>query len=98
MTLELAATTGGDVGGTLELLSVPLSAFEVGPALVTPYLGVDVRFSGHADAGAQVSVVAPFDATRPSPSTALPMPAHRRGRGCGPRSVCRTPPTPCRST
>ena len=63
MTLELAAATGGDVGGTLELLSVPLSAFEVGPAVVTPYLGVDVRFSGHADAGAQVSVVAPFDAS-----------------------------------
>ena len=63
MTLELAATTGGDVGGTLELVSVPLTAFEVGPAVVTPYLGVNVRFSGHADAGAKVSVVAPFDAS-----------------------------------
>lgn len=63
VTLELAAATAGDVGGTLELVSVPLTPFEVGPAVVTPYLGVDLRFAGHAEAGAQVSVVAPFDAS-----------------------------------
>ncbi len=63
LTLELAAETAGAVGGVLELLSVPLGAFTTGPATVTPYLGVNVRFSGDAEAGAKLSVVAPFDAS-----------------------------------
>ena len=62
VTLELAAETSGDVNGTIELLSVPLGQFTTGPATVTPYLGVNVRVSGAAEAGAKLSVVAPFDA------------------------------------
>jgi hypothetical protein len=61
LTLELAAETDGHLDGLLQVLTVPLAQFQAGPATVTPYLGVDVRFSGHAEAGAAVSVVAPFD-------------------------------------
>ena len=61
LTLELAAETTGDLDGSLEVLTVPLTPFEAGPVIVTPYLGIDVRFAGHADAGAQLSLVAPFD-------------------------------------
>ena len=60
VTLELA-DTAGDLGGTLELASLALPTFEVGPASVTPYMGVTLRLSGHAEAGAKVSMVAPFD-------------------------------------
>ena len=61
LTLELAADTTGDLDGSLEVLTVPLTPFEAGPVIVTPYLGIDVRFAGHADAGAELSLVAPFD-------------------------------------
>ncbi len=40
---------------------MPLAQFPAGPATVTPYLGVNVQFSGQAEAGAQVSIVAPFN-------------------------------------
>ena len=40
---------------------MPLGSFPAGPAEVTPYLGINVRISGAAEAGAQLSVVAPFD-------------------------------------
>ena len=80
LTLELAAETAGDLEGTLEVLTLPLAEFQAGPASVIPYLGVDVRFSGHAEAGAAVSVVAPFDVSaalsklggRPSASSIEP--------------------------
>lgn len=61
ITLELSAETAGGLEDTLEVLTVPLTQFVVGPLTVTPYLGVNVRISGQAEAGAQVSVVAPFD-------------------------------------
>jgi hypothetical protein len=61
LTLELAAQTAGDLDGTLEVLTVPLTEFPAGPVTVIPYLGIDVQFSGHAEAGAQLSLVAPFD-------------------------------------
>ena len=61
LTLELAADTTGDLDGSLEVLTVPLTPFEAGPVIVTPYLGIDVQFAGHAEAGAQLSLVAPFD-------------------------------------
>ena len=43
LTLELAAETTGDLDGSLEVLTVPLTPFEAGPVIVTPYLGIDVR-------------------------------------------------------
>ena len=61
LTVELAAETTGDLDGSLEVLTVPLTPFEAGPVIVTPYLGIDVQFAGHAEAGAQLSLVAPFD-------------------------------------
>jgi hypothetical protein len=61
LTLELAAETAGDLDGTLEVLTVPLAEFPAGPVTVIPYLGIDVQFSGHAEAGAQLSLVAPFN-------------------------------------
>ena len=66
ITLELSAETAGGLEDTLEVLTVPLTQFVVGPLTVTPYLGVNLRISGQAEAGAQVSVVAPFDVTRQS--------------------------------
>lgn len=59
ITMELAAETAGDLGGTLELASLALPPFEMGTVIVTPYIGVNLRLSGHA--GAQISMVAPFD-------------------------------------
>lgn len=61
ITLELAAETAGDLGGTLELATLGLPPFEIGTVIVTPYIGVNLRLSGHAEAGAQISMVAPFD-------------------------------------
>jgi hypothetical protein len=61
ITLDLSANTAGDVDDTLEVLTLPLTQFAAGPATVTPYLGVNVRISGQAEAGAQVSIVAPFN-------------------------------------
>ncbi len=61
LTLELAAETSGDLDGILEVLSVPVGEFPAGPVTVIPYLGIDVQFSGHAEAGAQLSLVAPFN-------------------------------------
>ena len=61
VTLELAAEASTDFDETLEILTLPLTPFEAGPLTITPYLGVTVRISGDAEAGAQVSVVAPFD-------------------------------------
>ena len=61
ITLDLSASTAGDVDDTLEVLTVPLAQFAAGPATVTPYLGVNVHVSGQAEAGAQVSIVAPFN-------------------------------------
>jgi hypothetical protein len=49
VTLELAAETAGDVGGTLEVLTLPLAEIKIGPVIVTPYLGVDVRFDNSLD-------------------------------------------------
>jgi hypothetical protein len=61
VTLDLSASTAGDVDDTLEVLTLPLAQFSAGPATVTPFLGVNMHFSGHAEAGAQVSIVAPFN-------------------------------------
>ena len=38
-----------------------MGEFQAGPVDVTTYLGVNVRLSGEAEAGAQLSMVAPFD-------------------------------------
>ena len=61
LTLDLSASATGGFDELLEVLEVPLGSFEVGPVGVTPYLGINVRVSGDAEAGAQLSVVAPFD-------------------------------------
>jgi hypothetical protein len=61
LTLELAAETTGALDGILEVLTVPLTEFLAGPVTVIPYLDIDVLFAGHAEAGAQLSLVAPFD-------------------------------------
>ena len=59
--LDLRASGSGEFDELLEVLEVPLGSFPAGPAEVTPYLGINVRISGAAEAGAQLSVVAPFD-------------------------------------
>ena len=78
LTLELSAATGGDLGGEFPIATVPVGVIDAGPFQVIPYVGVVVRLDGHADAGAQMSVVAPFDvgaafasadARRASPTT-----------------------------
>ena len=56
-----ARCAAGEFDEVLEVLEVPLGSFPAGPAEVTPHLGLNVRISGAAQAGAQLSVVAPFD-------------------------------------
>ena len=45
----------------LHVVTIPVGQFQAGPAEVTTYLGVNVRLSGEAETGAQLSMVAPFD-------------------------------------
>jgi hypothetical protein len=60
-TVELAVAGGGEIAGSLELATIPLPPFTVGEAIqVSPYLQVKVLAEGSADAGARVSLVAPF--------------------------------------
>ncbi len=63
VTLDLRAETSGDIEETFELLTVPVGSFPAGPAQITSYLGLNLRISGEADAGAQVGLVAPFNIT-----------------------------------
>ncbi|HYN32173.1 MAG TPA: hypothetical protein VES40_06085 [Ilumatobacteraceae bacterium] len=61
VTLDLSARTAGDIDDVVEIVTTPLAQFAAGPVTVTPHLGVNMRISGLAEAGAQVSIVAPFN-------------------------------------
>ncbi|HYN31902.1 MAG TPA: hypothetical protein VES40_04705, partial [Ilumatobacteraceae bacterium] len=61
ITLDLSARTAGEINDVVEIVTTPLAQFTAGPVEVTPYLGVNMRISGEAEAGAQVSIVAPFN-------------------------------------
>jgi hypothetical protein len=61
MTIELGVEGSGDVADTLQLATIPLPVFTVGASIeVSPYAQVRVHLTGSADAGARVSMVAPF--------------------------------------
>ncbi|MEQ1501797.1 MAG: hypothetical protein ABMB14_06180 [Myxococcota bacterium] len=60
LALELAVDGGGQITQTLHLATLALPPVQLGAVEVTPYAQVDVRIDGSADAGAKVSVVAPF--------------------------------------
>ena len=78
VTLDVRAESSGDIQETFELVTVPLGSFPAGPAQITTYLGLNLRISGQAQAGAQVGLVAPFNVTAAlhgiggRPSTSLP--------------------------
>lgn len=60
-TLELAIDGGGDISGALDLATIPLPPFGVGPSIeVSPFVQVKVLVTGSADSGARLSIVAPF--------------------------------------
>ena len=61
VTVELAAAARGDLSGTWPLAAVPLGGFDFGPVHVEPWVGVNLRVDGRAEAGARVSMVGPFD-------------------------------------
>jgi hypothetical protein len=62
MTIELAVESSGDLAGSLRLATIALPTFPAGPSIdVSPYVQVNLRLRGSADAGARVSLVAPFD-------------------------------------
>ena len=61
VTIELGVEAAGDLSGTLQLATIPLPPFGIGPSIeVSPYAQVRLRLHGSADAGARVSMVAPF--------------------------------------
>lgn len=60
VTLEFAVDQGGDLSSTMQLATIPLPPLTFGDVVVTPWARVKVILSGSADAGAVVSVVAPF--------------------------------------
>lgn len=63
LTVELSVEGGGAIEGELELLTVPLGAFTIGPNVeVIPYASVRLLASGTVDADARVSLIAPFSA------------------------------------
>ena len=61
ITLDATATSAGAFDDVLQVVTIPVGEFQAGPVDVTTYLGVNVRLSGEAEAGAQLSMVAPFD-------------------------------------
>lgn len=78
VTVELAVDRGGELAGSLRLAMIPLPPFTVGSATVSPYVQVKLHLEGTADAGARVSVVAPFHIdsrfTNPGPPDRPPRP------------------------
>lgn len=80
MTIELAVDRGGEFAGSLRLAMIPLPPFTVGSVTVSPYVQVKLHLEGTADAGARVSVVAPFRIggrfTNPGPPDQSPRPRY----------------------
>lgn len=80
VTIELAVDRGGELAGSLRLAMIPLPPFTVGSVTVSPYVQVKLHLEGTADAGARVSVVAPFRIsgrfTNPGPPDQSPRPRY----------------------
>lgn len=80
VTLDVRAGSSGDIEETVELVTLPVGSFAAGPAQITVYLGLNLRISGQADAGAQIGLVAPFnvaaalEGTDARPTTSIPTP------------------------
>ncbi len=63
VTLEVRVDAAGEFSGSVPLPLTPLPAFAVGQSIVvTPFAYTTLNFFGTADAGARVSLVAPFEA------------------------------------
>jgi hypothetical protein len=60
LTIEIAVEGSGELSSELDVATIPLPAFTMGPVEVSPFVQVRLLLAGTADAGARVSMVAPF--------------------------------------
>lgn len=79
VTIELAAQTEGEFAQSLRLAMIPLPPITVEPVVVTPYVEVNLHLAGTADAGARVSLVAPFHVDTRVRNAGPPDPSSRPG-------------------
>ena len=80
VTLEISVEGAGDLASELDLFTLALPGFPIGPVDVTPFAKGRLLLTGTADADARMSMVAPFrasgsfsdDASPPVQSTSTP--------------------------